>query len=366
MAKGSNILKWAGQLNSKVPVLGKDIARSACQKLAAEKSSQTVPFLVSALANNNEQVRTIAENALKSLSDPEAVDVLLLGCAFTKQEPLHRILEAIGHNVSESTELSSARQPSAVATVSGTAEQAWQFHNSRDGTVLAFVPEGSFLAGREKLRVHLPAYYLALTCVTNTQYAKFLDQRRPDPVRLKNWINLKQRNAIYRENNTYKVNPEKAEFPVVWITWEGAAAYCKWAGLRLPTELEWEKGARGVDGRLYPWGDEWEAGRPHAAGVERKPEEITSVWTYPTARSPYGLYQMIGNVFEWCADWYEVNAYQRYSQGDLKPPQKGEYKVLRGGPWRFGTPAHLRTEYRKSTVWRAGTPICGFRCAKSL
>ncbi|MHC4544166.1 MAG: hypothetical protein ACYSYL_06495, partial [Planctomycetota bacterium] len=63
MAKGSNILKWAGQLNSKVPVLGKDIARSACQKLAADKSSQTVPFLISALANNNEQVRTIAENA---------------------------------------------------------------------------------------------------------------------------------------------------------------------------------------------------------------------------------------------------------------------------------------------------------------
>jgi formylglycine-generating enzyme required for sulfatase activity len=366
MAKGSNILKWAGQLNSKVPLLGPNIARSACQKLAADKSSQAVPFLVSALANNNEQVRTIAENALKSLSDPEAVDVLLLGYAFTKQESLRRILEAIGRKVTESPELPPATRSSAVESVSHPAEQAWQFHNSRDGTVLAFVPEGDFLAGREKFRVHLPAYYLAHTCVTNTQYAKFLDQRHPNSAQLKNWINLKQRDAICKEDNTYKVNPGKSEFPVVWVTWEGAAAYCKWAGLRLPTELEWEKGARGVDGRLYPWGDEWEAGRLHAAEAERKPEEITSVGAYPTARSPYGLCQMIGNVYEWCADWYEEDAYKRYAMGDLRPAQHGEHKVLRGGPWRFGTPAYLRTEYRKSTVWRAGTPLCGFRYAKSL
>ncbi|MBW8040672.1 MAG: SUMF1/EgtB/PvdO family nonheme iron enzyme [Planctomycetes bacterium] len=367
MAKVSSIQKWVGQLNSRVPFVGKDIARSACQKLAADKGPLTVPFLVSALANKDQQIRTIAENALESLTDPDALDALALGYTFTQQESLHRILESLGRNVPVRPELSSVGQPSAVATVSGTAEQVWQFHNKRDETLLAFVPEGDFLAGREKFRVHLPAYYLALTCVTNTQYVKFLDRRCPDPAQLKKWINLKQCDAIYKENNTYKVHPDKAEFPVIWTTWEGAAAYSKWAGLKLPTELEWEKGARGVDGRLYPWGDEWEAGRPRAEeGTERKPEEITSVLSYPTGRSPYGLYQMIGNVYEWCLDWYQESAYQRYSQSDLKSPQKGEHKVLRGGPWCFGTPAHLRTEYRKSTVWRAGTPLCGFRCAKSL
>ena len=162
------------------------------------------------------------------------------------------------------------------------------------------------------------------------------------------------------------MDPGKAELPVERVTWNGALAYCKWADLRLPTELEWEKGARGVNGRLYPWGDEWEAGRPHPPEGKRKQEEITTVWAYPTARSPYGLYQMIGNVYERGADSYEEGAYQRYSKGNLRPPPHGEHKVLRGGPWRFGTPVHLRTEYRKSTVWRAGTPLCGFRCAKSL
>ncbi len=209
---------------------------------------------------------------------------------------------------------------------------------------------------------------MALACVTNAQYARFLTERRPDSSKLAGWINIQRQDAaIHKEDSIYKADPEKAELPVVWVTWNGAVAYCKWASLRLPTELEWEKGARGVDGRLYPWGDEWEVGRPSPSAGEQKQEEITSVWAYQTARSPYGLYQMIGNVYEWCADSYEKEAYQRYSKGDLRPPpQHGEHKVLRGGPWRFGTPVYLRTEYRKSTVWRAGTALCGFRCAKSL
>jgi formylglycine-generating enzyme required for sulfatase activity len=93
---------------------------------------------------------------------------------------------------------------------------------------------------------------------------------------------------------------------------------------------------------------------------------MTSVWAYPSARSPYGLYQMIGNVYEWCTEWYEEGAYERYARGDLKLPRRGEHRVLRGGSWRFGTPVYLRTEYRKSSAWRGGTLLCGFRCARSL
>ncbi|MHC4888608.1 MAG: formylglycine-generating enzyme family protein [Planctomycetota bacterium] len=314
-----------------------------------------MPFLVSALASSNQEIKSIAEATLKSLNIPEALDALLLGYIFTREESLHRILTTMGRTVQEAAQLPAS------------AEQAWRFRNSRDGTVLAFVPEGDFLAGKKGFRVHLHPYYLALTCVTNTQYALFLTERQPNPPKLASWINLRRQSvAIHKEDNIYKADPEQAELPVVWITWEGAVAYCRWAGLRLPSELEWEKGARGVNGRLYPWGDEWEAGRPLPVAGERKQEETTSVWAYPTACSPYGLYQMIGNVYEWCADSYEEGAYQRYSKCDLRPPQCRENKVLRGGPWCFGTPAYLRTEYRKSTVWRAGTPLCGFRCAKSL
>jgi len=359
------ILKLARQLNCKVPFFDGRIRRTACRKLAANKTVQAVPFLVSALANSDEEVRRIVEEGLKSLNTPEVIEALLLGYAFTRGDSVRRILTSLGHDVSEAAELP-AHQPSEPAPAISPAEKAWRFENSRDGTVLAFIPEGDFLAGKDGFRVHLHPYYLALTCVTNAQYAQFLTESRPNSTKLASLLNLRQTAAIHKEDHTYEVDPEKADFPVVWVTWEGASAYSKWASLRLPSELEWEKGARGVDGRLYPWGDEWGDGRSQPTKTERKPEEITSVWAYPTARSPYGLYQMIGNVYEWNADWYEEDAYQRYAQGDLRPPWQGENKMLRGGPWRFGVPVHLRTEFRKSTVWRAGTPLCGFRCAKSL
>lgn len=365
MVAQGKILKWAKQLCSGASLFGDRARRVACKKLASDMTPQTVPFLVSALADSDKEIIRIAEEALRSLTDPQAIEVLLLGYAFTKDQSVRRILTSLGREVPEAAEpqpvhLSEFGQEPSIA------EQAWQLQNNQDGTILAFVPERDFLAGKEGFRVHLPAYYLALTCVTNTQYAQFLTEHRPNPAKLGRWISPQQSDVVRQDDGRYIPDPEKADSPVVWVTWEGAAAYCKWAHLRLPSELEWEKGARGVDGRLYPWGDEWEVGRPLPAEGERKPEGITSVWTHQMARSPYGLYQMIGNVYEWCADWYEEKAYERYARGDLRPPGCGEHRVLRGGPWRFGTLAYLRTEYRKSTVWRGGTLLCGFRCAKSL
>jgi len=366
MATQTKLSKWARQASSKVPFFRTYTCHAACQKLAASKTSRAVPFLVSALADSDEEIRRIAKEGLESLDTEESINALVLGYVFTKEESLRRILKALGRDVAEAAELSPVQSSESVLSATP-AEQVWQLRNGKDGTVLAFVPEGNFLAGEDNFSVHLGPYYLALTCVTNAQYAQFLAERRPNSAKLTSWINLGHKAAaIHKEGDTYEVDPQNAESPVIWVTWEGAVAYCKWAGLRLPTELEWEKGARGIHGRLYPWGDEWEAGRPQPVAEERKPEEITSVWAYPTARSPYGLYQMIGNVYEWCADWYEDGAYQRYSQGDLRSPQHGQRHVLRGGPWRFGVPACLRTEYRMSTVWRAGTLLCGFRCAKTL
>lgn len=232
--------------------------------------------------------------------------------------------------------------------------------NPKDGTILALIPEGSFLAkseGGEPFRAWLPSYYLALHCVTNAQYKRFLDEtgyRTPDEAD-------RGSDPIWRGDWYPSV---LSDHPVVCVNWEDAHAYSQWAELRLPSELEWEKGARGLDGREYPWQGAWDTNKCWQPNIPRK-ETTCGVWSFPSGSSPWGTYQMSGNVMEWCEDWFDRDAYKHLKEGTFSPPSSGSERNMRGGSWLGSGPGLLRIEnrFRRQPDEREDT--FGFRCAKT-
>jgi len=264
--------------------------------------------------------------------------------------------------------------------------------NPRDGSVLRLIPMGTFTMGSTPEDIEAatcmdkegpefglrhetpqfqgwtPLYFIGVYPVTNEQYARFLSEARPVRSRLDYWLPWNERIAPPDSmNRSYRVVPGFQRHPVVNVSWYGAQAYCEWAGLRLPTEIEWEKAARGTDGRLFPWGSEW---RPDALcwWSNRGRDETTApVDAFPEGRSPYGLYQMAGNAEEWCADWYQPDVYQRYATGDLRPSTHGVGRVARGGACL----RRNRLEFR-CAMRRANPPALvnilytGIRCAADV
>jgi len=198
------------------------------------------------------------------------------------------------------------------------------------GMEMVTISAGEFLYGEKTERAHLPEVRLARTPVTNSQYKAFVEATGHD--RPRHW-------------EGGQIPPCKGDHPVVNVNWHDAQAFCQWAGCCLPTELEWEKGARGTDGRDYPWGDGWQLGRCNTA--EAGIGDTTSVTKYANGASPYGLLDMAGNVLEWCEGWYDSD--------------RGT-KVLRGGTWNY-------FRLRAPCAYRYGRypgnrheKNCGFRC----
>ena len=203
--------------------------------------------------------------------------------------------------------------------------------------------------------VYLDAFWIDQTEVTNGQYQKCIESGVCAPP----MSSESYTRDSYYGNSTYD------NFPVIYVDWFQAQTYCEWADRRLPTEAEWEKAARGTDGRKYPWGN----GSPNAGLLNFSYDQgdTTEVGSYPAGASPYGAIDMAGNVVEWVADWYDKGYYVKSPKENPQGPSSGEYRAVRGGDWGDSADYTLRSTYRGGDKPIKPSLIfyLGFRCATS-
>ena len=219
-----------------------------------------------------------------------------------------------------------------------------------DDPDMVYVPGGEFAFGSEDGKedetpqhtVMIDGFNIDIHPVSYAEYKEFVDDTGYEPPR--NW-------------EDGQIPAGKEDNPVVWVSYEDAVVYCDWAGKRLPTEIEWEKAARGTDGLVYPWGDTFDSAKCNSqeAGIQ----DTTAVDSYPEGASPYGVLDMSGNVWEWTDSWY-----QGYSGSLYSLERYGtEYRVLRGGSW-YDSSERVRTTARNSAKPGFSFSTIGFRCVK--
>lgn len=224
-------------------------------------------------------------------------------------------------------------------------------------TGMLLIPEGEFLRGSEHglpdarplRRIYLSAFWIDQYEVTNDQYRQCV-----------------QAEVCSRPKDQEKFDdPELRTYPISNVTWLQARTYCQWKNQRLPTEAEWEKAARGIDGRRYPWGNDAALALLKTNGMDRKRHGIFPVGSLPDTASPYGVDDLAGNVWEWVHDWYAEDYYATAPARNPQGPIHGTFRVLRGGDWSQ-SPLELQTTYRgwdEMTYWG---PMLGFRCAADV
>jgi formylglycine-generating enzyme required for sulfatase activity len=271
------------------------------------------------------------------------------------------------------------------------------FVNPRDGSTMRLVPSGKFTMGSTQkdienarsmdkdgwrfalsherfalshetpqVELFVPAFYISVFTVTNEQFARFLSELLPETAMFGPWADpITHICKPSQDGESYRVEPGFERHPVVHVSWHGASAYCRWAGLRLPTEVEWEKAARRTDARLFPWGDQWhDCFLCWRHGHRRGIEPTAVVDAHPQGCSPYGIYQMAGNVAEWCEDWYQPRIYDERSMSNRFPPFSGDERVLRGGTCLQRNKLEFRCAMRQASPAVALTvDFTGIRCA---
>lgn len=271
---------------------------------------------------------------------------------------------------------------------------------------MVFVPEGNFIQGSTEDQVEvfaqacsealpgdqtcllfgdelpqrtviLDAFWIDRYEVTNRQFEEFIGANRSyRTVADKNGSSLTydSRNQRWltvdgamwnRPEGPVSSIQDRKDYPVVHMGWEDADAYCRWADKRLPTEAEWEKAARGIDGRIYPWGFRFDSKNDLSLlnFYEVSPAGLRPVGKFPKGTSPYGAEDMLGNISEWVADWYDSEYYKNGPLINPKGPSSRVEKVRRGGSWPTD-PSLVRVTWRVSRAAASTNVTTGFRCAR--
>ena len=231
------------------------------------------------------------------------------------------------------------------------------------GSKMVLIPAGEFLMGnkeeggrkdeRPPHAVTLDAYYIDQYEVTGKDFEVYMkDQPKVHPT-ITGWYGR-------------KVRPDMTHRPVFGLTWERCRNYCAWAGKRLPTEAEWERAAKGREGRIYPWGNE----DPDSSRANygrccfvMKGLVFREVGKLPAGKTPDNIYDLAGNVAEWVYDWYDKNYYKVSPSKNPKGPEKGKYHVIRGGAWN-SLPGYMRSSSRYGYDDAKDFYGIGCRCAK--
>lgn len=238
---------------------------------------------------------------------------------------------------------------------------------------MALVPSGLFTMGSNQTgpdeapehQVLLDAFFIDTHEVAANHFAEFLNS-----VNNAKGYYLDNKYGILLYNGRFQARPGLESFPINNVSWKGAVAYCRWKGKRLPTEAEWEKAARGSDKRIFPWGNSPPTPE-HARYFQTWTEEIAHrvmvpVTALPEGKSPFGLYNMAGNVKEWVDDWYDREYYGDSAEYDNpRGPVGGEFRVLRGGSWR-DLAGFVYSSFRNNSFPNTRMDDYGFRCAKSV
>lgn len=243
------------------------------------------------------------------------------------------------------------------------------------GVSMRFVPAGEFTMGSnadyafqicEKFRggckldwfmneephhkVILDSFYMDKYEVTNSQYKACVEAGA-----------CLSPTSFSATRSNYYDNSQYDNYPVIFIYWNYAKTYCEWRGGNLPTEAQWEKAARGTDGRSYPWGEGIDCSKANYYSCK---EDTIKVGSYENGVSPYGIYDMAGNVWEWVADWYSETYYQDSPANNPLGPDSGQSRILRGGMW-MSNEGTLRTSYRYNVAPTYTDNFVGFRCVRN-